>query len=148
MFALGQQSSVYKYLVSSYVVAHTVGDQAVPQQSFSYWGFDSVQFRGAKSASSKALICLERAETKETGSSTAFKTSGKTGNSDSQGRTRRPGKTASSTVLMANPVQRSTSVSPDCKGVMVTVVNSIYFICWFLPCVPCFLKTNRSGGLL
>lgn len=77
---MGEQSSVCKYLMSSYVVAHTIGDHVVPQESFNHWHFDSVQFRGANSISSKALICLARAETKEIESSTAVTTSGKTGN--------------------------------------------------------------------
>ena len=130
--------------MSSYIAAHTTGDHAVPQQSFSHWCFESAQLRGAKNISSKALICLARTETKETENSTAGTTSEKTGNSDSQGNMGPSEKTASSTVLMANPVQHSTSVSLDCKGVMVTVVNSTYFICWFFPCVLYFLQTNRS----
>lgn len=64
MSTLGEQSSVYKYLMSSHVVAHMIGGRAVPQQSFSHSGFDSVQFRGAKNISSKALICLARAAKK------------------------------------------------------------------------------------
>lgn len=107
---LWENSSIGKYLMSSYVFAFTTGDHIVHQQNLSCWMFDSVQLRYANNFQSLNFSC--RSITK--GDRVLY--SWRTNRKEVKFRlTEEHWRCASSTVLVTNLNLQSTSISPDCR---------------------------------